>query len=305
MKAKVAKIKASGVTCFVNRQLIYNYPESLFAEAGILSIEHADFEGVERLALVTGGEIASTFDEPDKVKLGRCDTIEEIMIGEDKVRPALSSLALLRSSGSLTRLSHCALAAHQVLGRRRRRGVHGRPARCDGPDDRRGRPLAARRPVGPEPNGQGDARHARRRVRRDDHGRRRRRGGQAHRGQEGARRRGVCEGAEAGASGLFPPASSSRSTKLLPSSSSALVPVEGRSLDAAPHAPRRSRPSWPTTPGTTRATSSPSSVRHITRAGQTLGLVRRRCLSLSPSSPCSPLFLAFFRRLSPQPLSSS
>ncbi|GAA5893775.1 hypothetical protein JCM8208_001241 [Rhodotorula glutinis] len=85
MKAKVAKIKASGVTCFVNRQLIYNYPESLFAEAGILSIEHADFEGVERLALVTGGEIASTFDEPDKVKLGRCDTIEEIMIGEDKL----------------------------------------------------------------------------------------------------------------------------------------------------------------------------------------------------------------------------
>ena len=32
MKAKVAKIKAHGVTCFVNRQLIYNYPESLFAE---------------------------------------------------------------------------------------------------------------------------------------------------------------------------------------------------------------------------------------------------------------------------------
>ncbi|BGP38901.1 T-complex protein 1 subunit beta [Rhodotorula kratochvilovae] len=85
MKAKVAKIKASGVTCFVNRQLIYNYPESLFAEAGILSIEHADFEGVERLALVTGGEIASTFEDPQAVKLGQCDTIEEIMIGEDKL----------------------------------------------------------------------------------------------------------------------------------------------------------------------------------------------------------------------------
>ena len=86
MKAKVAKIKAHGVTCFVNRQLIYNYPESLFAEAGIMSIEHADFEGVERLALVSGGEIASTFDNPAMVKLGKCDTIEEIMIGEDKVR---------------------------------------------------------------------------------------------------------------------------------------------------------------------------------------------------------------------------
>ncbi|WRT63314.1 T-complex protein 1, beta subunit [Kwoniella shivajii] len=85
MKAKVQAIAAHGVTCFVNRQLIYNYPESLLAEAGIMSIEHADFEGVERLALVTGGEIASTFDAPEKVKIGRCDLIEEIMIGEDKL----------------------------------------------------------------------------------------------------------------------------------------------------------------------------------------------------------------------------
>jgi T-complex protein 1 subunit beta len=85
MKAKVAKIASHGITCFVNRQLIYNYPESLLAEAGIMSIEHADFEGVERLALVTGGEIASTFDQPELVKIGRCDVIEEIMIGEDKV----------------------------------------------------------------------------------------------------------------------------------------------------------------------------------------------------------------------------
>jgi T-complex protein 1 subunit beta len=85
MKAKVQAIAAHGITCFVNRQLIYNYPESLLAEQGIMSIEHADFEGVERLALVTGGEIASTFDAPDKVKIGRCDVIEEIMIGEDKL----------------------------------------------------------------------------------------------------------------------------------------------------------------------------------------------------------------------------
>src|SRR5258707_3169067 len=86
MKAKVEAIAAHGITCFVNRQLIYNYPESLFTEKGIMSIEHADFEGVERLSLVTGGEIASTFDRPDLVKLGHCELIEEIMIGEDKVR---------------------------------------------------------------------------------------------------------------------------------------------------------------------------------------------------------------------------
>ncbi|PWN35311.1 uncharacterized protein FA14DRAFT_160515 [Meira miltonrushii] len=85
MKAKVEKIKAHGINCFINRQLIYNYPESLLSEAGIVNIEHADFEGVERLALVTGGEIASTFDKPELVKLGHCDLIEEVMIGEDRL----------------------------------------------------------------------------------------------------------------------------------------------------------------------------------------------------------------------------
>ncbi|CAM0134772.1 T-complex protein 1 subunit beta [Umbelopsis sp. WA50703] len=85
MKAKVEKIKAHGINCFVNRQLIYNWPEQLFADSGIASIEHADFDGVERLALVTGGEIASTFDHPELVKLGHCDLIEEIIIGEDKL----------------------------------------------------------------------------------------------------------------------------------------------------------------------------------------------------------------------------
>ncbi|MFS8010960.1 putative T-complex protein 1, beta subunit [Helianthus anomalus] len=70
---------------FVNRQLIYNFPEELFAEAGILAIEHADFDGIERLALVTGGEIASTFHNPESLKLGHYKLIEESMIGEDKL----------------------------------------------------------------------------------------------------------------------------------------------------------------------------------------------------------------------------
>merc|ERR1712057_12482 len=68
-----------------NRQLIYNLPEQEFTAAGLVSIEHADFDGIERLALVLGAEICSTFDHPELVKLGTCDLIEEIMIGEDKV----------------------------------------------------------------------------------------------------------------------------------------------------------------------------------------------------------------------------
>jgi T-complex protein 1 subunit beta len=34
--------------------LIYDYPEQLFSEKGVMAIEHADFEGVERLAQVLG-----------------------------------------------------------------------------------------------------------------------------------------------------------------------------------------------------------------------------------------------------------
>lgn len=85
MKAKVNKILKHDINVFINRQLIYNYPEQLFADAGVMAIEHADFEGVERLALVTGGEIVSTFDMPEGVKIGTCDLIEEVIIGEDKL----------------------------------------------------------------------------------------------------------------------------------------------------------------------------------------------------------------------------
>ncbi|XP_050959184.1 T-complex protein 1 subunit beta-like [Labeo rohita] len=83
MKDKVERILKHGINCFINRQLIYNYPEQLFAAAGVMAIEHADFVGVERLALVTGGEITSTFDHPELVKIGHCKLIEEVMIGED------------------------------------------------------------------------------------------------------------------------------------------------------------------------------------------------------------------------------
>jgi len=85
MRAKCQKIIDHGINCFVNRQLIYNLPEQIFADAGIMAIEHADFDGIERLAAVTGGEITSTFDAPDQVKLGEVDLIEEIVVGEQKL----------------------------------------------------------------------------------------------------------------------------------------------------------------------------------------------------------------------------
>lgn len=85
MKAKVDKIAAHGCNVFINRQLIYNYPEQLFKERNIMAIEHSDFDGTERLAAVLGSDIISTFDNPEETTLGSCKKIEEIMIGEDKV----------------------------------------------------------------------------------------------------------------------------------------------------------------------------------------------------------------------------
>jgi len=85
MRLKVQKILKHNINCFISRQLIYNLPEQMFTDAKVMAIEHADFEGVERLAAVLDAEIASTFDNPDKVKLGRCELIEEVVIGEDKV----------------------------------------------------------------------------------------------------------------------------------------------------------------------------------------------------------------------------
>jgi T-complex protein 1 subunit beta len=68
------------INCFINRQLIYNYPETLFTEKGIMAIEHADFDGMERLSAVLGGQIVSTFDTPESVVLGECQVIEQVNI---------------------------------------------------------------------------------------------------------------------------------------------------------------------------------------------------------------------------------
>jgi T-complex protein 1 subunit beta len=85
MKQKCEKILGHGINVFINRQLIYDYPQEFFADNGVMAIEHADFDGIERLALVLGAEIVSTFDHPDQVVLGTAAKVEQIMIGEDRL----------------------------------------------------------------------------------------------------------------------------------------------------------------------------------------------------------------------------
>ncbi|KAH7825197.1 chaperonin containing TCP1, group II (cytosolic) [Monocercomonoides exilis] len=85
MKKKVDRICSSGCTVFINRLLIYDYPQQLFTSKGVVSIQHAEFDGIERLAKVTGAEIVGEFSEGTQYKLGTCDLIEEVIIGEDRV----------------------------------------------------------------------------------------------------------------------------------------------------------------------------------------------------------------------------
>jgi T-complex protein 1 subunit beta len=83
-------------------------------------IEHADFDGTERLAAVLGADILSTFDSPETSKLGTCSSIEEMMIGEDKVIRFSGTAAgeacsiVLRGSGSHI-LDEAERSFHDVL----------------------------------------------------------------------------------------------------------------------------------------------------------------------------------------------
>ena len=38
MREKCEKILSHNINCFINRQLIYNFPEEIFADAGVMAI---------------------------------------------------------------------------------------------------------------------------------------------------------------------------------------------------------------------------------------------------------------------------
>merc|ERR1712137_55365 len=105
MWAKAQKIADHGINCFINRQLIYNLPEEYFASKGIMSIEHADFDGIERLALVLGGEIVSTFDHPEQAKfsmrLSARSTMHSVLFPKLLESVALSMVVVVLKLSSL------------------------------------------------------------------------------------------------------------------------------------------------------------------------------------------------------------
>lgn len=85
MKSKIEKICSLPFSIFVNRQLIYDYPFELFREKGVQAIEHADFDGVERLVKFLGGKIMSTFDSLSEQCLGTCTHVKNVVIGNERM----------------------------------------------------------------------------------------------------------------------------------------------------------------------------------------------------------------------------
>lgn len=85
MRRKIDRICSLPFSVFVNRQLIYDYPFELFREKGVVAIEHADFDGVERLVKFLGGKIVSTFESLDEECLGTCTAIKNIVIGNERM----------------------------------------------------------------------------------------------------------------------------------------------------------------------------------------------------------------------------
>ncbi|CAF1546529.1 unnamed protein product, partial [Rotaria sordida] len=118
IKDKVEKILQFSCNVFINRQLICDYANQLFAEKGVMTIEHADFEGLKRLAQILDADIVSTLDTPDEIRLGKCILIEEVIVNEDK---------LIKLSG-VTQGEACTIVLHgatqQILDEAER-SIHG------------------------------------------------------------------------------------------------------------------------------------------------------------------------------------
>lgn len=85
MQKKIEKITSIPFKCFVNRQIIYDYPLELLKQKKINVVEHADFDGVERLNKFLGGKIVSSFENLTEDSLGKCTKVKNITIGNDRM----------------------------------------------------------------------------------------------------------------------------------------------------------------------------------------------------------------------------
>lgn len=119
MRKKVECISRGNIDIFINRQLIYDYPLQLLKMKRIQAIEHADFDGVERLSHVVGGKILSTFGSVDESWYGTCGSVRNIKIGNERmikfdgIRGGASTIVLCGSSKEM--LDEAERSVHDAL----------------------------------------------------------------------------------------------------------------------------------------------------------------------------------------------
>ncbi|KAG5858774.1 T complex protein 1 subunit beta [Encephalitozoon hellem] len=119
VREKVERISQNGINMFINRQLIYDHPLQLLRIKGIQAIEHADFDGVERLSNVLGGKILSTFDSIDESSYGTCKNVKNVYVGNERVikfsgvRGGASTIVLCGSSREM--LDEAERSVHDAL----------------------------------------------------------------------------------------------------------------------------------------------------------------------------------------------
>lgn len=119
MMAKVDAITKLPFELFINRQIIYDYPNQLLENKGIKVIEHADFDGVERLNKVLGGNLVSTFEGLKEADFGICAKVSTVnikgqkMIRFEGIKKGASTIIICGSSKEM--LDEAERSVHDAL----------------------------------------------------------------------------------------------------------------------------------------------------------------------------------------------
>ncbi|KAM0685574.1 hypothetical protein COBT_003214, partial [Conglomerata obtusa] len=105
---------------FINRQIIYDFPKRLFKNNNVVPIEHADFDGVEKLSNILNAKIVSSFyNNVNESYIGSCEKIENIFIGEKRmikfsgIKPGAGTIVLCGSSKDI--LEEAERSVHDAL----------------------------------------------------------------------------------------------------------------------------------------------------------------------------------------------
>lgn len=119
MKNKIELLTSVEHDLLVNRQLVYDYPMQLLKNKGVKVIENANFDGVERLNKVVGGNLLSYFEGMSAADLGKCDRVRNIelkghkMIKFEGVKKGACTIVLFGGSDEI--LKEAERSVHDAL----------------------------------------------------------------------------------------------------------------------------------------------------------------------------------------------